>query len=98
MTTQHAGKTMSDDIMTALIKPRHTAEVFFWGGKSLVTEINGEPSEIFDYYLGKIFNVGNGDLDNMQMACGEKERRELKRRQRLGIATGERLNTIKRKD
>jgi hypothetical protein len=26
------------------------------------------------------------------MQCGEKERRELLRRQRLGIATGERLN------
>lgn len=28
------------------------------------------------------------------MACGSKERGELIRRQQLGIATGERLNTV----
>lgn len=31
------------------------------------------------------------------MACGEKYREELLRRQRLGIATGERLGDIARK-
>ena len=60
---------MTDNNVIATGAPRHSIEVFFYGGNTLKTEINGEPYKIFDYYIGKQFNIGNGDLNRMALAC-----------------------------
>lgn len=45
-----------------------TIKVHFSDGNSLVTAINGTRDEIEKYYLGKYFNLGDGEKDKMEKA------------------------------
>lgn len=47
---------------------RRTVRVTFGNGDSITTGINGTKQEIIDYYIGKWFNIGHGEDDNMQWA------------------------------
>ena len=47
---------------------RYTIRVTFENFETLVTEINGTPDSICDYYIGNHFNIGQGGNDNMQRA------------------------------
>lgn len=38
-------------------------KVTFDNGDSLETNINGSNKEIYDYYIGRTFNLGNGEKD-----------------------------------
>lgn len=44
---------------------RHAVKVNFDNGDNLETEINGTYESIRQYYLGKTFNLGNGENDLM---------------------------------
>ena len=46
---------------------RHTVRVTFANDDHLITEINGTPDSVCDYYLGNMFNLGSVN-DNMQRA------------------------------
>lgn len=41
-------------------------KVTFENGLNYITSINGTKKEIEDYYLGNVFNVGQGENDDMQ--------------------------------
>ena len=45
-----------------------TVKVTFDNGDSLTTQINGTPEEIRAYYIGRQFNLGNGENDLMAVA------------------------------
>lgn len=45
-------------------------EVLFEDGNSLVTRFNGSIDQAESYYLGQVFNVGNGPQDNMVKCVG----------------------------
>ncbi len=47
---------------------RHTVKVVFNGGAIITTEINGTTDSVVVYYIGNWFNVGSGELDDMQKA------------------------------
>ena len=46
---------------------RHTVRVTFANGEKITTEINGTPTEVCDYYIGKTFNIG-AVHDDLQIA------------------------------
>ncbi len=46
---------------------RHTVRVTFANGEKITTEINGTPTEVCDYYIGKTFNLG-AVHDDLQIA------------------------------
>lgn len=45
-----------------------TIKAHFSDGNFLITAINGTREEIEKYYLGKYFNLGNGEKDKMEKA------------------------------
>ena len=45
-----------------------TIKVHFSNGYHLFTNINGTDSHILAYYIGKEFNLGNGEHDLMAIA------------------------------
>jgi hypothetical protein len=45
-----------------------TIKVHFSNGYHLFTNINGTDSHILAYYIGKQFNLGNGEHDLMAIA------------------------------
>lgn len=47
---------------------RHVVKVTFANGDHLTTSINGTEEEIRKYYLGKEFNIGDGEEDDVQKA------------------------------
>jgi hypothetical protein len=64
------GVGLSGREATPRIKPQNkmrTIKATFENGDHLVTSINGTDQEVREYYLGKQFNLGDGDFDNMQV-------------------------------
>lgn len=47
---------------------KHIVQVTFGNGAQIITDINGTPDSVCDYYIGKFFNLGNAENDNMQRA------------------------------
>lgn len=47
---------------------RYAIKVIFDNYDTLITEINGTPETICDYYIGKTFNLGKGEHDKMAQA------------------------------
>lgn len=41
-------------------------KVTFENGVTFGTSINGTDEEIKDYYIGRVFNIGQGENDDMQ--------------------------------
>lgn len=50
------------------MKKRREISVTFANGQQIRTEINGTEEEIVAYYKGNTFNLGRGEMDNMQSA------------------------------
>lgn len=46
-----------------------TIKATFANGDSLVTSINGTNDDIRAYYIGKSFNLGNGDSGDSMQTC-----------------------------
>lgn len=51
---------MPDDALTMKLE-RHTVKVTFANGNHLTTDINGTKAEVTSYYLGNMFNLGDGN-------------------------------------
>ncbi len=51
---------MENIFQNATKSARYTVKVHFDNGDSLVTDINGTPRSITNYYLGRDFNLGDG--------------------------------------
>ena len=50
-----------------------SVRVNFSNGDSLVTSIDGTDSEIRDYYIGQIFNLGHPDSQDKMVRCDSIE-------------------------
>ena len=46
----------------------HTVKVTFHNGDTLTTDINGTKEAIERYYIGNVFNLGQGENDLMTKA------------------------------
>jgi len=56
----------------AIHRERVAVKVFFENGNSLITEINGNFERAKDYYLNKVFNIGQCGHDNMSKCISVK--------------------------